>query len=64
MISILDSKNAQTTILKRVPPGDEAVPDSVLERIEATFGARITPDEAVTRILRDIRINGDSALHS
>lgn len=64
MISIFDLKTAQTAILKRVPPGDEAVPASVLDRIEATFGERITPDEAVTRILRDIRLNGDSALHS
>ncbi|HRJ57915.1 MAG TPA: histidinol dehydrogenase [Anaerolineales bacterium] len=64
MISILNSQTAKTTILKRVPPGDEAVPDSVLDRIEQTFGERITPDEAVTRILRDIRTGGDSALHS
>lgn len=64
MISILDSKTAQATILKRVPPGDEAVPASVLERIEAVFGERLTPDQAVTRILHDIRTNGESALHS
>lgn len=64
MISILNSQTAKTTILKRVPPGDEAVPDSVLDRIEQTFGERITPNEAVTRILRDIRTGGDSALYS
>jgi histidinol dehydrogenase len=64
MISILDSKTAQNTILKRLNFGDEEVPASVLDRIEATFGERITPDQAVTRILRDIRTNGDAALHS
>lgn len=64
MISILDSKTAQNTILKRLNFGDEQVPASVLDRIEETFGARITPDQAVTRILRDIRTNGDAALHS
>jgi histidinol dehydrogenase len=64
MISILDSKTAQNTILKRLNFSDEEVPASVLDRIEATFGERITPDQAVTRILRDIRTNGDAALHS
>jgi histidinol dehydrogenase len=64
MISILDSKTAQNTILKRLNFGDEEVPASVLDRIEETFGERITPDQAVTRILRDIRTNGDAALHS
>ncbi|MBM4428610.1 MAG: histidinol dehydrogenase [Chloroflexi bacterium] len=64
MISILNSKTAQNTILKRLNFGDEEVPDSVLDRIEATFGERITPDQAVTRILSDIRKNGDAALHS
>jgi len=64
MIKILDSKTAQASILKRVPPGDEEVPASVLDRIEATFGERITANEAVTRILRDIRVNGDAALRA
>ena len=64
MFSIIDSKTARTTVLRRVPLGDEDVPISVLDRIEATFGERITPQEAVTRILRDIRTRGDAALHS
>lgn len=64
MFSILDSQTAQTTILRRVPLGDEDVPASVLDRIESTFGERISPREAVTRILHDIRTGGDSALRS
>jgi histidinol dehydrogenase len=64
MISIVDSKTAQATILRRVPLGDEEIPASVLDRIEATFGERISPNEAVTRILRDIRTKGNAALHS
>src|SRR5678815_1198462 len=64
MFSIIDSKTARTTVLRRVPLGDEDVPISVLDRIEATFGERITPQEAVTRILRDLRTHGDAALHS
>jgi histidinol dehydrogenase len=64
MISILDSTTARKTILRRVPLGDEEVPASVLDRIEAAFGQRISPQEAVTRILRDVRARGDSALHA
>jgi len=64
MLSILDSQTARTTILRRVPLGDEKVPASMLDRMESTFGERISPQEAVTRILRDIRTEGDSALHS
>lgn len=64
MISIFDSTTAQKTILRRVMLGDESIPDSVLDRIESTFGERIQPQEAVTRILRDIRTLGDKALHS
>lgn len=64
MISIVDSKTARGTILRRVPVGDEDIPASVLDRIAATFGERISPNEAVTRILRDIRTQGDVALRS
>jgi histidinol dehydrogenase len=64
MFSILDSQTARTTILRRVPLGDEEVPASVLDRIETTFGERISPQEAVTRILRDIRARGEAALRS
>ena len=34
----------------------------MLERIAATFGERITAEEAVHRILRDVRTRGDAAL--
>lgn len=64
MLSIFDSQTARETILRRVPLGDEEMPASVLDRIEATFGERISPQEAVTRILHDIRTRGDSALQS
>lgn len=64
MIPILDPATAQKTILRRVALGDEDAPESVLERIEATFGERISPQEAVTRILREVRTQGDAALRS
>jgi len=62
MISILDSATAKQTILRRVPLGDDEASTSVLDRIAATFGERISPQEAVSRILRDVRTQGDSAL--
>ncbi len=64
MLNIISPQTAQETILRRSPFGDEAVPASVLDGIEALFGERITPTEAVTRILRDIRTRGDAALRS
>ncbi len=62
MLSILDSQTARSALLRRTPWGDEDVPPSLLDRIEATFGERLTPQQAVTRILRDIRTRGDEAL--
>ncbi len=62
MIPILDSQTAQKTILRRLPWGEEDVPASVLDRIESTFGERLTPQQAVNRILRDLRSQGDEAL--
>ncbi len=62
MIPILDSQIARTTILKRRPWDDAEVPASLLDRIEATFGQRLTPQQAVQHILADIRRRGDEAL--
>jgi histidinol dehydrogenase len=39
-----------------------SVPDSMLDGIEKLFGERITPDEVVRRILRDVRERGDAAV--
>lgn len=64
MFSIIDSTKARTTLLRRVMIGDEDIPDSILDRIEAAFGERIPPQEAVARILREIRTHGDEALRA
>ena len=61
-IRILDVPTAQATILRR-PAWDEIeVPEQLLDSIEALFDARISPDEAVRRILADVRARGDVAL--
>lgn len=62
MINIYDVQTAQKTILKRIPPDETDVPPIVLERIAETFGERINAEEAVRRILRDVRTRGDIAL--
>jgi histidinol dehydrogenase len=50
------------TILKRQLFDDYVVPESVLQRLESTFGDPVTPEEAVRRILRSVRDNGDAAI--
>ncbi len=62
MLRILDVETASATILRRQAWDDVAVPEALLARIEATFGARISPDEVVRRILRDVRTRGDDAV--
>ncbi|HAV77404.1 MAG TPA: histidinol dehydrogenase [Anaerolineae bacterium] len=57
-----DPKTARDTILKRTPPDELPVSERVMDSIEKIFGERLTADEAVTRILKDVRTRGDSAL--
>ncbi len=62
MLKIYSVPEARQTLLKRIPPDETQVPPVVLDRIEATFGERISAEEAVRRILRDVRARGDAAL--
>jgi len=62
MINIYDVETAKKSILKRIPPDETDAPPVVLERIAATFGEKISAEEAVRRILRDVRSRGDIAL--
>src|SRR5689334_757964 len=62
MLKIIDSATARNSLLKRIPPDETAVSPAMLERLAATFGEPIGPEEAVRRILRDVRTRGDSAL--
>ncbi len=58
-----DIAEASRTILRRVPLDELSVPESLRDSIERLFGARLTPAEAVERIIRDVRERGDAALH-
>jgi histidinol dehydrogenase len=62
MIRIFDVETAKKSILKRIPPDETRVTPAVLERLAATFGEKINAEEAVKRILTDIRARGDAAL--
>ncbi|MBN8657508.1 MAG: histidinol dehydrogenase [Anaerolineae bacterium] len=57
-----DPQTARQTILKRTPPDEFPVSVRVMDNIEKLFGERLTAEEAVTRILKDVRTRGDSAL--
>lgn len=57
-----DPQTARQTILKRTPPDEFPVSALVMDNIEKLFGERLTAEAAVTRILKDVRTRGDSAL--
>jgi histidinol dehydrogenase len=62
MLKQYDPQTARQTILKRTPPDEFPVSQRVLDGIAELFGERLSPEAAVTRILKDVRANGDSAL--
>ena len=61
-IRIMDVPTAETSILRRAAWDEWQVPDALLDGNIALFGERIGPDEAVRRILADVRTRGDAAL--
>ena len=64
MFKQYDPQTARQTILKRTPPDEFPVSQRVLDSIEKLFSEPLTAEEAVTRILKDVRSSGDSALQS
>ena len=62
LMQILDVPTAQQTILRRVAWDELKIPDPILDRLEDLFGERIDPNEAVRRILADVRARGDAAV--
>ena len=57
-----DPQTARQTILKRTPPDEFPISERVMDGIEKIFGERLIAEQAVTRILKDVRMNGDAAL--
>lgn len=57
-----DADSARAGILRRQPAGTASLPPRIQQRLEAVFGAPITAESAVDRIITDIRELGDEAL--
>jgi histidinol dehydrogenase len=62
VVRIYNSAEARRTILRRIPWEDQEMPEHLLAGIERVFGERLSPAEAVRRILNDVRHRGDTAL--
>jgi histidinol dehydrogenase len=62
MLKIMDVQEAERTILRRQPAGEE-IPPALRAGLKRVFGQELTPQEGVRRILADIRARGDAALH-
>ncbi len=62
MIKIFTVKEAKQTILRREMALEPAIPAGLQASLDRLFGEGATPDDAVRRILRDVRQQGDAAL--
>ena len=59
---IYDADTARGKLLVRIPPNEMLIPPALAKGIESIFGEPISPEQAVIRIIRSIRENGDKAL--
>ena len=57
-------QEAAHTLLRRTPIHERPVPRSLLDALAQTFGEPLTPEQAVARIVADVRARGDAALHA
>jgi histidinol dehydrogenase len=62
MLKILNVEQARTALLRRPDIDEIVVTESMRRRTLAAFGEDLPPEEAVRRILRDVRSQGDAAL--
>jgi len=62
MLKIYTPTEARRTILKRTPPDEFPVSERVQQGIAEIFGEPLSPEEAVARILHDVRSRGDDAV--
>ena len=61
-IRILTADEARTSILKRKPLNEAASSPEIDERNKALFGEALTAEQAVARIIEDVRENGDDSV--
>jgi len=62
MLKQYDPQTARQTILKRMPLNEVMVSQRILDGIAQLFKEPLTPEQAVSKILNDVRTNGDTAL--
>lgn len=62
MLKIYSVKEAASTILRRDNWLEREPPPAVQEGIARVFGERLTPEDAVRRIVRNVQMGGDIAL--
>lgn len=62
MLNIYQPDEAKKSILKRKPIDDYEIPESMQQKMLEYFGDNLTPDQAVARILKEVRTKGDQAL--
>lgn len=62
MLRIYQPEEAIKTILRRKPIDDYEIPESMQQNMLKYFGENLTPDQAVSRIIKEVRTQGDQAL--
>jgi histidinol dehydrogenase len=62
MLKQYDPQTARQTILRRMPLNEMMVSQRILDGIAQLFREPLTPEQAVSKILNDVRTNGDTAL--
>jgi histidinol dehydrogenase len=62
LLRIYEPDEARATLLARKPVGDVDMTPTLAAGIQRVFGEQLTPDEAVRRVLADVRGRGDAAL--
>ncbi|HEY84667.1 MAG TPA: histidinol dehydrogenase [Chloroflexi bacterium] len=62
LFPVYDVPTAKEGILRRLPVGDTKISPTLAAGIQRVFGKALTPEEAVQRILGDVRRAGDQAI--
>ena len=57
-----DLEEARATVLRRKSVGAGEAPSALMERLREVFGEGLTPEQAVDRILEDVRKGGDASV--
>ncbi|MBI4301237.1 MAG: histidinol dehydrogenase, partial [Chloroflexi bacterium] len=63
MLKIIQNiEEAKATLLKRLTPGQERIPLALRDKIKEVFGADLSPEEVVRKIINEVQSRGDEAI--